>query len=287
MTGYGKGEYLHQNLELTVDIRTVNHRYLDFFFRVPKDLMFLEAKIMEEVKKFLARGRVEIYVGYRSSSEDYEIEINEQLAQKLGEAQKEISHLLKVTPQLDISNILETKGVVEITPVEQSQELLEEKLLEIVGDALGQVVQMREAEGVNLREDFIANLDAIEENLAQIDQVADQVKEAFKERLLENLAEVKDSFEGFDDRVLAEIAIYAERSDIREEITRMNSHILQVKDCMDADEPTGRKLDILSQEMLREANTMASKVQDNDMKKTVIEIKTLVDQIREQVQNIE
>lgn len=286
MTGYGRSQ-IQNDVSFTVEIRSVNHRFLDIYVRMPRTWLLLEEKIKNVVRQKLKRGKVDVYVNITSNNLPINIEIDKTLVnnyyKKLTEIKQEIG--FKGPISLSLLSMLPDLFLVEKQLPEEDE--LWSFLYPALITALDNLVNMRIKEGKNLWNDILTRLDSIYKEVEIIESKAEKVPCMYKDKLTRNL---KELFEGSfldKDRIYTELAILAEKSNITEELVRLKSHLNQMKDVSKLVEPVGRKMDFIAQEMLREANTIASKSPDHEIIKYVVDIKSQIEEIREQIQNIE
>lgn len=287
MTGFGRATLTVAGVAHTVEIRAVNHRYLDLKMRLPGHLAGLEADIRAQVRGALPRGRVDLYV--TSSAGDAQVGaavvLNPALADRLIAAGKAVVD--KGALPLSADFVLGWPGVLQTVPGALDAEALKAAVLPAVDAALAAVIEMRQIEGRALAADLRGHLAAMQaEHAALLAEAPSQV-EQYQQRLQARINALLAGREVDETRLLHEVAVFAERSDVAEELSRLNSHFEQFTAQLDRAEPVGRRLDFLCQEMLREANTIASKVQDAGLSARAIELKARLEQLREQAQNVE
>lgn len=290
MTGYGRGEHMEGHRQAVVEISAVNNRYLDTNIRMPRSLTFFEEDIRKYVKTHVARGKLDIYITYTSQDQDdIRIEVNEALCDQY------VKTLRKVQKQYNLIDDISTVSITslpDIILVEKNQ-TDKEKIWEIVSKALEEAVtafnEMRSNEGDMLKKDLILKAQNIFMLIDDIDDRSPLLVDRYKQRLYKKILETLDDLEVEQDenRVLTEVAIFADRSSVDEELTRLRSHVTQLNGILNEGGVVGRKLDFLLQEINRESNTIGSKASDELMTKYVIELKSEVEKIREQIQNIE
>ena len=295
MTGFGRGCYEEENFSVTIEIKTVNHRYNETAIRLPHFLNPLEDKIRKTILASVSRGRIDVFVTARYTNQDaVNVTVDKALAAAYHNALREVGDAIGI-PSPSISEQAEVLYLARCPEVITTKEGLFDcdaywpKIKQAVDQAAEALVAMREAEGKNSGADFHKRLDLIEQNVLEIEKRSPQVVAEYQARLNERLdALLADKKITADpDRVLQEVAIFADRVAITEEIVRLKSHIRQFRLIMDAAQPVGRKLDFLIQEFNREANTIASKANDFELAKIVVDVKAEIEKIREQVQNIE
>ncbi len=287
MTGYGRGEAQHQGVGFIVEIRSVNHRYRDIFFRMPRELVALEEKMKQLIGEKVTRGRLEVIVTMKEIGERERIvEVDLELARGYYQALNSLKEKLELKEEIKLEQIA---GYPDVLKVEREELLkfwpgLEKALIE----ALENLVSMRLSEGGNLAADIKERLKEMEELIKGTQERAPQVIEEYRRRLLDRLEELLPQDHEVDqNRILTECTIFAERSDINEEIIRLYSHLKAFREIIMSGGTVGRKMDFLIQELYREINTIGSKANDYEISRQVVELKSGLEKIREQVQNIE
>jgi len=290
MTGYGDAEGQLNGVTYTVEIRTVNNRYFKSNIKLPETITFLADAIEKLLRRNLSRGTVNYVLRLRNAPANVLFDIDEKALQTIIERLSRIASSAKIDCPIDAGNLLNLPGILEpATPDEDTAEQIKNKVLEITQEAIEKLKQMRAAEGTALEADLKKHCDAIKQDIEQIsarsEVVLTRYADKLKKRVNELLAVAKLKL---DEETLArEVAIFAERSDISEEIARLESHLQQLMQGCQTNSQAGRRLDFISQEMLREANTIASKASDTEITSCVVDIKCRIDRIKEQVQNIE
>ncbi|NLN14163.1 MAG: YicC family protein [Tissierellia bacterium] len=289
MTGYGKGEYENELYRFTVEIKSVNHRYGDVLVKLPRHISYLEDTIKKRVKESLKRGKIDIYINLEYIKESaIDVKVDIPLALSYKEALEDLVKNLKLEEEIKLDDILTMDEIVRTERRELDEDLLEECLMNALDMAIENILQMRLKEGQELKEDLLLKLDLIQDMLELVDERAPLVVEEYRDKLRERISELlDDSLEIDEDRLSIEVAIFADKCSIDEEIVRLRSHIKQFKSILEEDNPVGRKLDFLVQEFNREINTIGSKANDMEISKYVVDLKAEVEKIREQIQNIE
>lgn len=289
MTGYGRASCIIDGMQINVDLKSVNHRYYDFNSKISKDYIFLEDKIKKTVNEAVSRGKIDFFLYIDSSdSADYDIELNESLAASYAAAFKSISKKLKIKNDLTVSYLTKTPDIIKIKKREIDEAKTEAAVMQALETALASYNEMRAAEGRRLYDDVVSNLEKILANVSEIEKIAPESIEAYKERLCKKMTEALEGREVDEQRVITEAAIFADKIDIGEETVRLRSHISQFRALIDKDgEPVGKKLDFIVQEMNREINTVGSKCNSIEITKYVVDTKSVIEKIREQIQNIE
>ncbi len=280
MTGYGRASLEKKGILVETEIKGVNHKYLDINVRLPRQFSFLEAHIRRFIQENVARGRIDLYIQIKFEGvKGRRVELNIELASLLWDKIKELSAELKA-PLPHLGSIIR-----EVMTVEESVD--EEEVLSVVmealRDAFKQFLSFKKEEGERLRRDILKRLGKVEEFVEKAESLADIAIEETKRKLLERLTELEID----DQRVAQEIAIMIDKMDVTEELVRLKSHIKAFEDTVEKGSPCGRKLDFISQEMLREANTLGVKAATAQLNHLAVDMKTEIEKIREQVQNIE
>ena len=287
MTGYGRGRAERDGREIAVELKSVNHRFLDLSFRIPRNLGFLEETARKLLGERLARGHVDVFVNYQNRREDASVlRIDTAKAAALYEAGKELGTALSLPQSLSVSDLLRFPDVVTSAENEEDADAVRTLFEEALSQALTELVAMRGVEGGNLRRDLLSKAQAIDTLRQEIAELAPQVVLQYRERLHERLT---DLLQGKLDeaRFTTEVAIFADRASIDEELVRLVSHLKQIRDLAEEDAPVGRRLDFLVQELNREFNTIGSKAMDAEIARRVVAGKNEIEKMREQVQNVE
>lgn len=287
MTGCGTGRVQRNGWEVTAEIKSVNHRFLDLGLRLPRNIAFLEPVVREETGKTLKRGHVDVFLTVRSTeSSAVQISVDEELARQYCETGKVLEGTIGAEYDMSVSKLLAMEGVVTLTEKEMDQSLISAMCAEALRTALEQMTVMRGKEGAHLKEDLRIHLDAVAELRLKVLERAPKVVTEYREKLAERLKALLT--EDVDPQRLAqETAIMADRCAIDEELARLESHIVQMRSFLEAEGETGKKMDFLIQEMNREVNTIGSKAQDAEIAKYVVDLKSEIEKLREQVQNVE
>lgn len=288
MTGYGKANSVLSDKDITVEVKSVNHRYFEYTGRMSRFFNFLDDRIKKEVQSMISRGKVEVSLMIRDVDRaDTSVEPDIALARNYYEALGQIARRLGLENNADVLSLARFDGVLTRVKNEEDTEQLWLDVKQVLHLAMDGFIAMRRAEGEKLRLDVLSHLDAVEKLVADVERAAPQRVSAYRDRLYEKLKEVLADRAIDDARVVTEAALFADRVAVDEETTRLHSHIRQYRDILASGEPVGRKLDFLTQEMNREANTIGSKSNDLAITSLVVEIKSEIEKIREQIQNIE
>ncbi|MBO8434322.1 MAG: YicC family protein [Tyzzerella sp.] len=288
MTGYGRGESLSEDRKFTVEIKSVNHRYNDISIKLPRSMIFLEDKIRKTVSKSISRGKTDVYIGFETlSKDDICVKLNETLAQAYVEKLDILKDKFDLEGKDTLSLVAKFPDVITVEKVQSEEDVIWDALYPALDEALKRFIEMRSAEGEALKQDIVKKADNIKLLVDGIKERAPFVVLDYKEKLTARLKELMDMVEIDEQRIATEVAIFADRGCIDEEITRLESHIVQLLDILSKGGLVGRKLDFLIQEMNRESNTIASKSNDISITNSAIELKSEIEKIREQIQNIE
>ena len=289
MTGFGRAECQDGDYSYKAEIRSVNNRFIEINTRIPKAFLDMEISLKKLIKSHCARGSINITITLANSNDgsgEWDVKPNLPLATQYVKALKEIQTSLGLEGQVHIDSVVGLRDVFKIEPV-SIDPAKESLLLNIAESALASLQKMREEEGAHLQKDLAERIDSIEKHAAQIEKRQPAVIQDYKNRLKEKIKLLNDGIEVDEPRLAQEMAILADRCDITEEITRLSSHLIQFRKLFNSTEPIGRKLEFITQEINREVNTMGSKSSDTEMANLVIEIKSTLEKIREQLANIE
>lgn len=289
MTGFGRAELDSSGWRITVELKAVNHRFLDVAVRVSKQYGVLEDTVRREIQDTLRRGRVEAFVSVEESGlENRSLTLDGRMLKGFLDEVERVQREMPNAPQeLRWADILQLPDIIQLTDPDVDWDLLRDLMQQVTQEALSRVVDMRKREGQSIQQDMLAKLESIQGSLGGIETRAPKVVYEYRHRLNQRLEELTKGSEVDQDRLDQEIAIMAERSSIDEEIVRLRSHIRQFEGITHQTEPIGRKLDFLLQEMNREINTIASKAGAREISRAVVDIKSELEKLREQVQNIE
>ena len=287
MTGYGRAKLSKDDREYQIEIKSVKHRYLDISVRIPKQLSYLEETIKKEIAKKVKRGKIDVFVTFENNSlEGKEIKINTELAKAYIDELKKLAEKENILSDIQVTEFSKYPDVLNIQS-SQDDEKITEEVLEAITIATDNLVQMRETEGNKISEDLLKRLNIINKKVEEIAKLSTGLIEEYVVKLEERINEILKNQEIDKTRLAQEVVIYADKCSIEEEVTRLNSHISQFKNLLNSNEAIGKKLDFIIQEMNRETNTIGSKANNLEITNGVIDIKTEIENIREQVQNIE
>jgi uncharacterized protein (TIGR00255 family) len=287
MTGFGRSVKENELNSVTVEIKSVNHRYLETLIRMPKQFIIIEDRIKKAIQNKLNRGRIEVYITVEGQGlVNKEILIDWKLLDQLTDAWNQIKEKINSNDDIRVNDLIRFQDVITINETDNNDDSVAQLILEAVEEAVSNLEKMRSIEGEQLKLDILNNISSLKESVSIVEEIARMYPEKIREKTFRKL---KDILEGQLDeqRIYMEVAVLAEKSDVAEEISRLSSHFIQFESELESNEPVGRKLDFIVQEMNRECNTIGSKVNDMSITKLVIEMKSKLEKIREQVQNIE
>lgn len=288
MTGFGRAQETVDGMTVTVELKSVNHRYFEFTAKVPRTYGFLEEKLKSFLNARVSRGKMECYVSIENLEEsDMEVVVNPSLAKGYVDALRTLSENFGLKEDYSAISIAKFPDVLTLRKAPADEEKIWNAVQKVTELAVERFVTMRETEGEKLRADILSKADTILEHVAFVESRSPQTVREYHEKLRQRMEELLENTQVDEQRLLTEAAIFADKVAVDEETVRLRSHISQLREFLNADEPIGRKLDFLVQEMNRESNTIGSKAQDVEIAKRVIAIKAEVEKIREQVQNIE
>ena len=289
MTGFGRGEFKNDNYHFLIECKTINHKYCDINVRLPRKISFLEDKIRNYVKNFVKRGRVDLYIKLDLiGSEDVNLKFDDKLASQYVNILNEIKEKFNLQDDISVMSVAKFPDIVRCEEKEEDEDLYWSMLREALDITLEKLGQMRQEEGKKLAEDTLERCDTLRSYVDEIEKYSDTIVNEYKEKLNNRIKEILEDPNIIDENRLAqEVAIFADKSNITEEIVRFRSHIEQLKKTVVKNDSIGRKIDFLIQEMNREVNTMGSKSSNINITNLVVEVKSELEKIREQIQNIE
>ncbi|PFP29968.1 YicC family protein [Bacillus sp. AFS073361] len=287
MTGFGRAKAESDLFSVNVEIKTVNHRFCEMNIRMPRQLLKIEDRLKKKLSQYIRRGRVEVYVTLEGEgSVTRKVHVDWKLLDEYSQIIEQVREKYHVEGIVTLQDLLSRSEFLHIEESEIGNDELERLVLEATEEAANLLRQMRLAEGEELKKDLLAILSQLEINVLELQKFAPLVVQSYKERLTKRMEEFVNG-QLDETRILTEVAVFADKADINEEVTRLKSHIQQFLHTLQSIEPIGRKLDFIVQEMNREANTIGSKANDSNIAKQVVDIKSLLEKLKEQVQNIE
>ncbi|MEH7373638.1 YicC/YloC family endoribonuclease [Neobacillus drentensis] len=287
MTGFGRAKTESDCFSVNVEVKTVNHRFCEMNIRMPRQLLKIEDRMKKKLNQYIRRGRVEVYVSLEGEGVvTRKVHVDWKLLDEYYQFIKQAREKYDVEGTLTLQNLLSRSELLHIEESEAGNEELDNLVLAATEEAAKYLTQMRMAEGEELKKDLLAILSQLESHVFELQKFAPLVVQSFKDRLTKRMEEFVNG-QLDETRILTEVAVFADKADINEEVTRLKSHFQQFLQTLESMEPIGRKLDFIVQEMNREANTIGSKANDSNIAKKVVDIKSLLEKLKEQVQNIE
>ena len=287
MTGFGKYNDIMNDREYQIEVKSVNHRYLDISVKLPRQLSYLEDLIKKEVSTSIKRGKIDIFITFNNNSQEgRELKIDKDLAKTYIKEIKDISREEDIEPTIDFVELLKLPDVLNLK-YNQEDEQIKQEVIGVLKVAINQLVKMRSEEGNKIYDDLMKRIDTVESKIIKISEKSTGLIQEYVVKLEGRVKEILQTEEIDKSRIAQEVVIYADKSSIEEEITRLKSHISQFRNLLECNEAVGKKLDFIIEEMNRETNTIGSKSNCLDITNNVIDIKTELEDIREQIQNIE
>lgn len=288
MTGFGRSEQKIDGREITVEIKSVNHRYFEFGCRVSRGYAFLEEKLKAHIQKAVARGKIDVFVSITDCEEKQaNVSLNHSLASGYVAALKELKESYALSGEIAVSDITRFNDIFTVHKAPEDEDAVWASVRVVLDSALERFIEMREREGVKMKEDILNRSKMILSLVSAVEEKSPETVAKYRQRLEERLKEVLVGINIDEQRILTEAAIFADKVAVAEETVRLRSHFDQMFSMLDSGDAIGRKLDFILQEMNREANTIGSKVQDAELAHIVVDIKGELEKIREQLQNIE
>lgn len=289
MTGFGRAKLEKNDRIYNIEIKSVNHKYSDISVKLPKSLIYVEDKIKKQISLKIARGKIDVFVSFENySAKGKDIIVNEELVKKYLEKFKLLAEQNNLSQEIPVAEIIKLPEVLTIKETEDEEDTIQSELLECLGQAINNFVEMREAEANKIKEDLEARINDVEQSVQKISTYSTRLVEEYVVKLEERIKEILKTDVIDEARLAMEVVLYADKCSVEEELTRLKSHIDQFRTLINSKEgPVGKKLDFLIQEMNRETNTMGSKSGSLEITNLVVDIKTKLEDIREQIQNIE
>lgn len=288
MTGFGRCELARNDRKFTVEIKSVNHRYMDVTIKMPKKLNFFEASIRNLLKEYMQRGKIDVFITYEDYSEStVAVKYNKEIAAEYMQYLNQMAEDFGLENDIKVSGLSRYPEVFTMEEIAADEEEIWKLLEETIRGAAEQFVQSRVVEGENLRDDLIDKLNGMLVHVDYIEKRSPQIIEEYKQKIYEKVKELLTDAQAEDNRILMEVTLFADKICVDEEMVRLRSHIETTKQTLLEGGSIGRKLDFIAQEMNREANTILSKANNLDISNHAIELKTEIEKVREQIQNIE
>lgn len=288
MTGFGRSEIVKGNRKISVEIKSVNHRYLEAGIKMPKKLNVFESRMRDLLKKYAARGKIDIFINYEDDSENQvNLKFNQNIADEYMTIFNNMSEKYNLKNDMTVGGLARFPEVITMDEVQEDEEELWHFIEEAMKAALEQFVNTRILEGENLKKDLLGKLDHMEELVAFVEKRSPEIMKEYRSKLEHKVKELLGDTTIDESRIATEVIIYADKICVDEETVRLRSHIEHARKCLNEDGGIGRKMDFIAQEMNREANTTLSKANDIEISNAAIDLKTEIEKVREQIQNIE
>ena len=288
MTGFGRAKLEKNSRIYNVEIKSVNHKYNDISIKLPRSLSYIEEKIKKQISSTVSRGKIDVYITFENYSEEgKEVIVNRELVKEYIKEFKKLSEENNLNINIPVTEITKLPDVLTLKETSEDEEVIENEVLECVKEAINNFVSMREKEGNKIKEDLNTRIERVKEKVEQISKYSTGLVEEYVVKLEERIKEILKTDIVDKSRLAMEVVLYADKCSVEEEITRLRSHIIQFKNMLEETNPIGKKIDFLIQEMNRETNTIGSKSGSLDITNLVINVKTELEDIREQIQNIE
>jgi len=287
MTGFGRGEFSQGTSTFSVDVRSVNHRYSDVSVRMPRAMSALEEKVREFVNEKISRGKVDVYINYSSFGQNSQVKLDTNLAKAYVDSLNTLKDMFSIRDEISLSLLTRFPDIMALETVEMDMDELWAILKEALEMAFNSLVEMRQREGERLKNDLLDKLENVKGYVANIKEKSYSIVDEYKNKLYDRIKELTKDIPIDENRLLTEVAVFADKTSVDEEIVRLESHMEELRKALNFKGSVGKKLDFIIQEMNREVNTIGSKITDLGILNNVINIKTEIEKIREQVQNIE
>lgn len=288
MTGFGRSEIVKGNRKISVEIKSVNHRYLEAGIKMPKKLNVFESRMRDLLKKYATRGKIDIFINYEDDSESQvNLKFNQNIADEYMAIFNNMSEKYNLKNDMTVGGLARFPEVITMDEVQEDEEELWHFIEEAMKAALEQFVNTRILEGENLKKDILGKLDHMEELVAFVEKRSPEIMKEYRSKLESKVKELLGDTTIDESRIATEVIIYADKICVDEETVRLRSHIEHARKCLNEDGGIGRKMDFIAQEMNREANTTLSKANDIEISNAAIDLKTEIEKVREQIQNIE
>ena len=288
MTGFGRSEIERGNRKITVEIKSVNHRFLENSIKMPKKLNIFEARIRDTIKKYASRGKIDVFITYEDNSEsNVSLKFNESIAREYMNIFRQMEERFNIRNDITVGALSRYPEVITMEESQEDEEELWNFINEAIEEACKGLADTRSIEGGNLEKDLLLKLDHMEELVYYIETKNPQIIEDYKKKLEAKMEEILSAADIDKNRIASEVIIYADKVCVDEETVRLRSHIEHARKCLNEDGGIGRKMDFIAQEMNREANTTLSKANNIEISNAAIDLKTEIEKIREQIQNIE
>lgn len=288
MTGYGRASLEKENRNYQIEMKSVNHKYSDITIKLPKTLTYLEDKMKKQIGASISRGKVDVFVTFENNSgEGKDIIVNHEMIKKYMDAFYTLAEENQLALSIPVTEVIKLPEVLSVQTIETKEDVIEQEVMACLQEAIQHFVEMREVEGNKIKEDLLGRVEQVEKEILKFSEYSAGLVEEYVVKLRQRVKDMLQSDEIEESRIAQEAVIFADRTSIEEEVTRLKSHVMQMKNLLEEKKPVGKKMDFLIQEMNREVNTIGSKSANLDITNLVIDLKTMLEDIREQIQNIE
>ena len=288
MTGYGRASLEKENRNYQIEMKSVNHKYSDITIKLPKTLTYLEDKMKKQIGASISRGKVDVFVTFENNSgEGKDIVINHEMVKKYMDAFYTLAEENQLALSIPVTEVIKLPEVLSVQTIETKEDVIEQEVMSCLQEAIQHFVEMREVEGNKIKEDLLGRVEQVEKEILKFSEYSAGLVEEYVVKLRQRVKDMLQSDEIEESRIAQEAVIFADRTSIEEEVTRLKSHVMQMKNLLEEEKPVGKKMDFLIQEMNREVNTIGSKSANLEITNLVIDLKTMLEDIREQIQNIE
>lgn len=288
MTGYGRASLEKENRNYQIEMKSVNHKYSDITIKLPKTLTYLEDKMKKQIGASISRGKVDVFVSFENNSgEGKDIIVNHKMVKKYMDAFYTLAEENQLALSIPVTEVIKLPEVLSVQTIETKEDVIEQEVMACLQEAIQHFVEMREVEGNKIKEDLLDRVEQVEKEILKFSEYSAGLVEEYVVKLRQRVKDMLQSDEIEESRIAQEAVIFADRTSIEEEVTRLKSHVMQMKNLLEEKKPVGKKMDFLMQEMNREVNTIGSKSANLDITNLVIDLKTMLEDIREQIQNIE
>ncbi len=288
MTGYGRASLEKENRNYQIEMKSVNHKYSDITIKLPKTLTYLEDKMKKQIGASISRGKVDVFVTFENNSgEGKDIIVNHEMVKKYMDAFYTLAEENQLALSIPVTEVIKLPEVLSVQTIETKEDVIEQEVMACLQEAIQHFVEMREVEGNKIKEDLLGRVEQVEKEILKFSEYSAGLVEEYVVKLRQRVKDMLQSDEIEESRIAQEAVIFADRTSIEEEVTRLKSHVMQMKNLLEEKKPVGKKMDFLIQEMNREVNTIGSKSANLEITNLVIDLKTMLEDIREQIQNIE
>ena len=288
MTGYGRASLEKENRNYQIEMKSVNHKYSDITIKLPKTLTYLEDKMKKQIGASISRGKVDVFVSFENNSgEGKDIIVNHEMVKKYMDAFYTLAEENQLALSIPVTEVIKLPEVLSVQTIETKEDVIEQEVMACLQEAIQHFVEMREVEGNKIKEDLLDRVEQVEKEILKFSEYSAGLVEEYVVKLRQRVKDMLQSDEIEESRIAQEAVIFADRTSIEEEVTRLKSHVMQMKNLLEEKKPVGKKMDFLIQEMNREVNTIGSKSANLEITNLVIDLKTMLEDIREQIQNIE